>query len=230
MTRRSRIALAASTVTAALLLAACAGSPPPSTASSTPQSRMTFFVTSANPGKGANFGGLTGADAFCQSLATAVGAGGRTWRAYLSATPVGDTPHVNARERIGKGPWQNVKGELIASNLDQLHGENLLSKMTVVTEKGEVLSGRGDPANYHDILTGSSMDGRAISGSADTTCGNWTKDGTEGSAIVGHHDRVGLGTPEAARSWNSSHPSRGCGLDQLKSTGGNGRMYCFAVN
>ncbi len=228
MSRRTRIALASTVATAAtaLLLAACAGSPPPATQ----QSRMTFFVTSSNPGKGANFGGLAGADAFCQSLATAVGAGGRTWRAYLSATPVGDMPHVNARERIGKGPWQNVKGELIASNLDQLHGDNLLSKMTVVTEKGEPLSGRGDPVNMHDILTGTSMDGRAISGAADTTCGNWTKDGTEGSAIVGHHDRVGLGTPEAARSWNSSHPSRGCGLEQLKATGGNGRLYCFAVN
>jgi len=226
MTTFARLALAG---TAALtLLAGCSSPPPP--AAATPQSKMTFFVTSRNPGQGANFGGLAGADAHCQALAASVGAGARTWRAYLSAGPADGKPHVNARERIGKGPWQNVKGDVIAANLDELHGKNNLNKQTVLSELGEGLSGRGDPVNMHDILTGTSMDGRAVSGDADTTCGNWTKGGTEGSAIVGHHDRVGLGTPEAAQSWNSSHATRGCGLEQLKSTGGNGRLYCFAVN
>ena len=226
MTTFARLALAG---TAALtLLAGCSSPPPP--AAATPQSKMTFFVTSRNPGQGANFGGLAGADAHCQALAASVGAGARTWRAYLSAGPADGKPHVNARERIGKGPWQNVKGDVIAANLDELHGKNNLNKQTVLSETGEGLSGRGDPVNMHDILTGTSMDGRAVSGDADTTCGNWTKGGTEGSAIVGHHDRVGLGTPEAAQSWNSSHATRGCGLEQLKSTGGNGRLYCFAVN
>jgi len=226
MTTFARLALAGSA--ALTLLAGCSSPPPP--AAATPQSKMTFFVTSRNPGQGANFGGLAGADAHCQALAASVGAGARTWRAYLSAGPADGKPHVNARERIGKGPWQNVKGDVIAANLDELHGKNNLNKQTVLSELGEGLSGRGDPVNMHDILTGTSMDGRAVSGDADTTCGNWTKGGTEGSAIVGHHDRVGLGTPEAAQSWNSSHATRGCGLEQLKSTGGNGRLYCFAVN
>ena len=189
-----------------------------------------FFVTSAGIGNGGNLGGLAGADNQCQTLAQAAGAGARTWRAYLSAVPADGKVHVNARERIGSGPWQNVKGDIIATDVQQLHGANNLTKQTAVTEKGEVASGRGDTPNTHDILTGTSMDGRAVSGDADTTCGNWTKGGTEGSAIVGHHDRVGLGTPEAAQSWNSSHGSRGCGLEQLKATGGSGRLYCFAVN
>jgi len=227
MTPKSILTLAATSATA-LLLAACSSPPPPPPA--TPQSKMTFFVTSSNPGQGANFGGLAGADAVCQSLAASVGAGSRTWRAYLSAVPADGKVHVNARERIGSGPWQNVKGDIIATDVQQLHGANNLTKQTAVTEKGEVASGRGDTPNTHDILTGTSMDGRAVSGDADTTCGNWTKGGTEGSAIVGHHDRVGLGTPEAAQSWNSSHGSRGCGLEQLKATGGSGRLYCFAVN
>ena len=209
---------------AVLALGACASMAP-----STPQSKMTFFVTSANPGKGADLGGLAGADAHCQALATAAGAGKRTWHAYLATTANGQ-PQVNARDRIGSGPWQNVKGDIIATDVQQLHGANNLTKQTALTEKGEVASGRGDTPNTHDILTGTSMDGRAVSGDADTTCGNWTKGGTEGSAIVGHHDRVGLGTPEAAQSWNSSHGSRGCGLEQLKATGGSGRLYCFAVN
>ena len=226
MTPKSILTLAATS--AALLLAACSSPPPPPL--NTPQSKMSFFVTSSNPGQGANFGGLAGADAACQSLAASVGAGARSWRAYLSAVPADGKLHVNARERIGSGPWQNVKGEVIASNVEQLHGSNNLNKQTALTEKGEIASGRGDPVNTHDILTGSSMDGRAVSGDADTTCGNWTKGGTEGSAIVGHHDRVGLGTPEAAQSWNSSHGTRGCGLEQLKTTGGGGRLYCFAVN
>jgi hypothetical protein len=188
---------------------------------------MSFFVTSANPGKGADFGGLEGADRHCQALATAAGAGGKTWRAYLSAT--GPNP-VHARDRIGRGPWINAKGQTIAANVDELHGTNQLTKATALTEKGEVVSGRGDPVSMHDVLTGSTPDGRATAGgTADTTCGNWTKSG-EGSAIVGHHDRVGLGDETAARSWNSSHPSSGCGMAALRSTGGGGLLYCFAAN
>jgi hypothetical protein len=188
---------------------------------------MSFFVTSANPGKGADFGGLAGADRHCQALATAAGAGGKTWRAYLSTT--GASP-VHARDRIGRGPWINAKGQTIAANVDELHGTNQLTKATALTEKGEVVSGRGDPVNMHDVLTGSTPDGRATAGgTADTTCGNWTKSG-EGSAIVGHHDRAGLGDETAARSWNSSHPSSGCGMAALRSTGGGGLLYCFAAN
>lgn len=186
-----------------------------------------FFVTSANPGRGADFGGLAGADAHCQALATAAGHGGKTWRAYLSAT--GANP-VHARDRIGKGPWHNVKGSAIASNVDELHGTNQLTKETALTERGDMVMGRGDATNLHDILTGSTPDGRAtMGGSADTTCGNWTKSG-EGSAIVGHHDRVGLRDDAPSKSWNSSHGTRGCGMDALKATGGGGLLYCFAAN
>ena len=188
---------------------------------------MTFFVTSANPGKGADFGGLTGADRYCQALATNVGAGHRTWRAYLSATATAGSPAVNARDRIGNGPWVNAKGETIASNLEQLHGTNGMTKQTVLTERGQPLSGRGDPVNMHDVLTGSSPDGRAMADGKDTTCGNWTKSG-EGSAIVGHHDRIGLRDDAPSKSWNSSHPTQGCGMEALKKTGGDGRLYCFA--
>ncbi len=189
---------------------------------------MSFFVTSANPGKGADFGGLAGADKYCQSLATAAGAGSRTWRAYLSTTAAGGQPAVNARDRIGGGPWYNAKGELIASNVEELHGSNKLTKQSALTEKGEVISGSGDPVNMHDILTGSSPEGRSLSEPGkDTTCGNWTQGG-EGSAIVGHHDRMGLNDSPPAKSWNSSHASQGCSLDALKKTGGNGLLYCFA--
>jgi hypothetical protein len=195
--------------------------------SATAQSTMSFFVTSTNPGKGADLGGLAGADAHCQALASAAGAGGKTWRAYLSTTGAGA---VNARDRIGSGPWTNAKGAVIAANVDELHGaSNKLTKQTALTEKGEMVSGRGDPVNMHDVLTGSSPDGRAMAGTADTTCGNWTKSG-EGAAIVGHHDRMGLNEEPPAKSWNSSHPSRGCSLDALKGTGGNGLFYCFAAN
>jgi hypothetical protein len=205
-----------------LLLAACAGGMGMGGGST-----MSFFVTSANPGKGADFGGLAGADQYCQSLASAAGAGGKTWRAYLSAT--GATP-VNARDRIGRGPWYNAKGTMIASNVDELHGTNQLSKVTALTEKGEGVMGRGDAVNMHDVLTGSTPDGRATAGgTADTTCGNWTKGG-DGSAIVGHHDRTGLDESAPAKSWNSSHASRGCSLASLKATGGDGRLYCFAAN
>src|SRR5438105_9288015 len=185
---------------------------------------MTFFVTSTGSGKGADFGGLEGADKHCQTLAAAAGAGSRTWHAYLSTQ---GPQAVNARDRIGTGPWQNAKGVVIAKDVAELHGNNNLNKQTALTEKGEIVSGRGDTPNKHDILTGTKPDGTAFAGSDDMTCGNWTKSG-EGVAMVGHHDRSGLGTDDASRSWNSSHPSRGCSDEGLKSTGGAGLLYCFA--
>ena len=187
---------------------------------------MGFFVTSANPGRGADLGGLAGADAHCQSLAQAAGAGNRTWRAYLSS---GGASPVNARDRIGRGPWRNAKGEVVARDLEQLHGENNLNLQTALTEKGEPVNGRGQTPNMHDILTGSQADGTAFAGAEDRTCGDWTRGG-EGSAMVGHHDREGLRDDAASRSWNSSHPSRGCGMDALRSTGGAGLFYCFAAD
>jgi hypothetical protein len=193
------------------------------------QSEMSFFVTSAGSGKGADFGGLEGADKHCATLATAAGAGKRTWRAYLSAGSSGGAAAVNARDRIGKGPWKNAKGETVAASVEELHGRNGLTKQTALTEKGEVLNGRGDTPNRHDILTGSQADGTAISGSADMTCSNWTSGG-EGSAMVGHHDRIGLKDDEPSRSWNASHPSRGCGDEALRATGGAGLLYCFAAD
>jgi hypothetical protein len=189
-------------------------------------SAMTFFVTSTGSGKGADFGGLAGADKVCQSLAAAVGAGNHEWRAYLSTQGAGA---VNARDRIGPGPWQNVKGVVVAKNVADLHGpSNNLTKQTALTEKGEVVNGRGDTPNKHDILTGSQPDGTAFTGADDRTCGNWTKSG-DGSAMLGHHDRMGLDESPPAKSWNSSHPSRGCSDDALKGTGGAGFLYCFAA-
>ena len=189
---------------------------------------MSFFITSAGPGDGADLGGLGGADARCQFLAEAVGAGEPTWRAYLSATASDGEPAVNARDRIGEGPWYNYAGTLIAANVEELHGDEAnLTKETILTEKGEVVNGRGDSPNMHDILTGSQLDGTAFPGDEDTTCQNWTSDG-EGSARVGHHDRQGGG--EHPTSWNSAHGSRGCGQDDLRGTGGNGFFYCFAVD
>jgi len=185
------------------------------------QKDMTFFITSAGPGKGADLGGLKGADAHCQALAKSAGAGNRQWRAYLS------TDKVNARDRIGKGPWKNAKGEVIAKDLDDLHKNPRIDKQHGLDEKGRPVNGRGDSPNRHDILTGSTPEGRAITGQ-DMTCGNWTKSG-EGSAMVGHHDRIGLRDDDASKSWNSSHPSRGCSQDALKSSGGDGLLYCFAV-
>ena len=220
MPPRLKFALLAS----AVILSACA---PMSRA---PQNAMGFFVTSANPGKGADLGGLAGADAYCQTLAASSNAGGRNWRAYLSAAPSGSSPAVHARDRIGRGPWQNAKGVVVATSVDNLHSaSNQLTKQTALTEKGEIISGRGDPVNLHDILTGSTVDGRLDTSALDTTCGNWTKSG-EGSAIVGHHDRTGLDESAPAKSWNASHATRGCGMDALKSTGGAGLMYCFAAN
>jgi hypothetical protein len=220
-----RTALVLALASTAALVAACAGGMGPfgTTASSNP---MSFFVTSSNPGRGADFGGIAGADRHCQALATAAGAGAKTWRAYLSTTGPGA---VHARDRIGRGPWVNAKGQVIASSVDELHGTNRLTKQTALTERGEVVMGRGDAVNMHDVLTGSTPDGRASSATGDTTCGNWTKSG-DGSAIVGHHDRMGLNEEPPAKSWNSSHGSRGCGLDALKATGGNGLLYCFAAN
>jgi hypothetical protein len=193
------------------------------------QPGVTFFITSAGSGKGADLGGLTGADRLCQTLATGVGAGNRTWRAYLSTQASGGAAAVNARERIGPGPWQNAKGVVIAASVDQLHGDNNLTKQTALTEKGEVVNGRGDTPNRHDILTGSTPEGRAPAGDQDMTCGNWTKSG-EGAAIVGHHDRMGLRDDVPSKSWNSSHPSRGCSQDALRGTGGDALIYCFAAN
>jgi len=210
-------------VSVALLTLGCAGG-------QTQQSPMTFFITSTGTGKGADLGGLAGADRHCQSLAVAAGAGGRTWRAYLSTTAAGGQTAVNARDRIGKGPWQNAKGVVVARNVAELHGQNNLNKQTALNEKGQVVNGRGDKPNEHDILTGSQPDGTAVAGDpAKTTCGNWTLSGA-GNAIVGHHDRLGLRDDAPSVSWNASHPSRGCSLDNLRASGGAGLLYCFAVN
>jgi hypothetical protein len=192
------------------------------------KSGMTFFITSVGSEKGADLGGLAGADKHCQALAQAVGAGDRTWRAYLSTSPADGKPAVNARDRIGKGPWQNAKEVVIAKNVDELHGKNNINKETALSEKGERIKARGETPNMHDILTGSQPDGRAFGGNEDRTCGNWTSSG-DGAAMVGHHDREGLRDDESSRSWNSSHASRGCGQDALRSSGGNGLFYCFAA-
>ncbi len=185
--------------------------------------KMSFFVTSVGSGKGADLGGLKGADAHCASLAEAAGVTGKEWHAYLSSTD------VDARDRIGKGPWVNAKGEKIADDVASLHGDaNAINKQTALNEKGEVVNGRGDKPNRHDILTGSKPDGTKI---ADQTCGDWTLSGAEGAAMTGHHDRTGLDESAAAKSWNSSHASRGgCSQEALKGTGGDGLFYCFAVN
>ena len=194
-------------------------------------SDMTFFLTSAGPGNGADLGGLAGADRHCQQLAQTVGAGERTWRAYLSTQASGGETAVNARDRIGQGPWQNAEGVVVARDLDELHGDNNLGKDTALTEQGEVVAGRGDTPNRHDILTGSQPDGTAFTAAEDRTCGNWTMSGAEGAAMVGHHDRQGLRDDEPSRSWNSSHPSRGgCSQDALRGTGGDGLFYCFAAD
>ena len=189
---------------------------------------LSFFITSAGPGEGANLGGLAGADAHCQRLAAAAGAGDRTWRAYLS-TPASDgQPAVNARDRIGAGPWYNAKGVRVAQNVAELHSEsNGLGKEGSLTEKGDVVNGRGDTPNTHDILTGSQLDGTAFPAGTDTSCGNWTSSAETGAARVGHHDKQGGG--ENPNSWNSAHASRGCGQANLVATGGAGLFYCFAA-
>jgi Collagenase NC10 and Endostatin len=193
-----------------------------------------FFLTSNGPGKGADLGGIAGADRHCQSLAQAAGAGAKTWRAYLSTQAADGQAAVNAKDRIGKGPWQNAKGTVIAKDVADLHSaSNNLSKQTALSEKGEVINGRGDTPNRHDVLTGSQPDGTAFAGGDDRTCKNWTSS-TQGAAMVGHSDRMGLRDDDASKSWNSSHPSRGpdggCSQADLKSTGGDGLFYCFAAN
>ena len=222
--RRTRVLLTAAAVA---VLAACASAP-----SNAP---MSFFVTSAGSGKGADLGGLAGADAHCQKLAALAGAGSREWRAYLSVPgtfPSGNNPGVpsiNARDRIGTGPWYNAKGELIAKNVDDLHsGAARLTKQTALDERGNVVKGRGDQPNEHDILTGSRDDGTAFQPSTDTTCKAWTSS-TDGSAVVGHHDRQGPLPENWARSWNFSHQTVGCSQEALVRTGGSGRFYCFAA-
>jgi hypothetical protein len=195
------------------------------------QASMTFFVTSAGPGKGADLGGLAGADAHCASLAQAAGSTGKTWHAYLSTQGAGA---VNARDRIGSGPWQNAKGVTIAKSVDDLHSDaNNLTKQTALSEKGDVINGRGDQPNRHDILTGSTPEGRAFPADKDMTCKNWTSS-TQGSAMLGHSDRQGLRDDAPSKSWNSAHPSRGpdggCSQADLRSTGGDGLLYCFATN
>ena len=216
-----KIRILAASAAALALLGACASGP-----ASGP---MSFFVTSVGSGKGADLGGLAGADAHCQKLAAAAGAGNRTWRAYLSVKADGAQPAVNAKDRIGSGPWYNAKGVLIAQNVADLHNEAVtkLGKENSLTEKGAVWNGRGDTPNMHDILTGSNMDGTLASGAGDVTCGNWTSNKGDGSALVGHHDRQGGGANP--NSWNSAHPSKGCSQANLVATGGAGAFYCFAA-
>ena len=213
----------------ALLLAGCTGmaQTQSSGAQQSTASPMTFFITSVGSGKGADFGGLAGADKHCQTLAAAAGAGNHTWRAYLSTQGPGA---VNARDRIGKGPWRNAKGVVVANNLEELHGTNNLGKQTSLTEKGEVVNGAGDSPNRHDILTGSQPNGTAFAGTEDRTCGNYTKSGV-GNVMLGHHDRTGTNpNPVANVSWNSSHPSAGCSIEDLAKTGSAGYLYCFAAD
>jgi hypothetical protein len=194
------------------------------------QSEMTFFVTSVGSGKGADLGGIEGADAHCAALARAAGPAKKTWRAYLSTTAPGGDAGVNARDRIGKGPWRNAKGVVIAKDVDDLHSAaNKVAKETALTEKGEVVSGRGDAVNMHDILTGSDPQGNYSTAGGDTTCSNWTSSG-DGSAIVGHHDRKGPKETRHMQSWNSAHGSRGCSPEGLAASGGSGLFYCFAAD
>jgi len=193
------------------------------------QSEATFFITSTGSGKGADLGGIAGADQHCQHLAQAAGLGAKTWHAYLSTQ---GASAVNARDRIGQGPWQNAKGVVVAKSVADLHGQNNITKQTALTEKGDVVNGRGDTPNMHDILTGSQPDGTAFPAGEDKTCSNWTKSG-QGAAVVGHSDRQGLRDDDASKSWNSSHTSRGpdggCSQNDLKSTGGNGLFFCFGT-
>jgi hypothetical protein len=224
MTRFRTLAITGATIA---LVAACA----------TPMGTgpMSFFISSAGSGKGGDLGGIAGADALCQRLASGAGAGGKTWRAYLSVAPTMPSANnpgvasVNARDRIGAGPWYNAKGVLIARNLDHLHNGNNISKETALDERGNVVKGRGDTPNEHDILTGSRSDGTAFAPQTDTTCKAWTSS-TDGSAIVGHHDRNGPLPEQWAKSWNFSHQSAGCSQEALVRTGGAGRLYCFASN
>ena len=215
----------------ALTLIGCSTAQSPQTS---PGKDMTFFITSVGPGKGGDLGGLDGADQHCQSLAKAAGAGSRTWRAYLStqAPALSDPKFVNARDRIGTGPWHNAKGVVIANSVEELHSaKNNLTKDTALDEKGQPVNDRTMKPNKHDILTGSRPDGTAFAGPpfADMTCGNWTKSSKEGAAMVGHFDRAGPINNAWATSWNSSHPTLGCSQETFPPTGGDGFFYCFAV-
>jgi hypothetical protein len=228
--RRNQMKNFASNMASAAVLAVIAFAAQPAQAQSAATS---FFVTSNGIGNGGNLGGLAGADNWCQTLAQAAGSGSKTWRAYLSTQEASGTPAVNARDRIGKGPWQNAKGAVVAKDVAELHGANGLTKQTALNEKGEVVNGRGDTPNRHDALTGSQPDGTAFAAGEDRTCKNWTSS-TQGAAMLGHIDRIGLRDDDASKSWNSSHPSRGndggCSQADFKSTGGDGLMYCFAAN
>jgi hypothetical protein len=244
MTRSVRTTVRCAALSAGVLLAGCgqgneapAGAPTPAEAPSVPQSIpmggaksvTRFFVTSKGLGTGGDLGGLAGADAHCQALAQAAGSGDHTWRAYLSTSATGDQPAVNARDRIGQGPWYNAEGLLVATNVDDLHSDNnKINKSTAVTENLEPVNGVGDQPNVHDILTGSQPDGTAFPPGQDLTCGNWTSSSSTGRAQVGHHDRRGLG--EGVNSWNSVHASRGCSQQDLEGTGGAGLFYCFAID
>jgi hypothetical protein len=214
-------------VSAAVLALATSGTawaqqPPPQSPN------MTFFLTSSGPGKGADLGGLAGADARCQTLGAAAGASSKTWHAYLSTSEAANAPAVNARDRIGNGPWQNFKGEVIAQNVEDLHSaRNKINGQTALTERGTMVPVGGFTPNYHDILTGSTPDGRAFPANINMTCNNWTSS-TAGKAMLGHVDRRGLTDTEQARSWNSTHQSRDCSQEGLIATGGNGLFYCFA--
>lgn len=214
-----------------LILAGCqkAGDMPADASATADLPAMSFFLTSMGPGDGANLGGLDGADLHCQKLGVAAGQGHRDWKAYLSTVPAGDTPGVNARDRIGSGPWYNAAGVEVASSVENLHSDaNNLTKATVLTEAGDQVNGRGDEPNRHDILTGSQLDGTALIGEGDSTCSNWTSNAEDGSALVGHHDRTGGG--DNPTSWHSAHGSRGCSQENLQGTGGDGLFYCFAAD
>jgi hypothetical protein len=220
---------------ASLLIISAAQAQQPAPAPQLPQApTMTFFVTGAGPGKGADLGGIDGADQYCLTLAGRHGAGGKTWHAYLSTQAADGKPAVDARERIGKGPWQNFKGDVVATSVDDLHSDNnKLSSSTSLSERGLIIPGVGFAPNRHDVLTGSTPEGRAFPAGEDRTCRNWTSS-TQGTAMVGHIDRKGLRDDAASKSWNSSHPSRGpdggCSQNDLRGTGGDGLFYCFAAN
>ena len=221
------LVLSAAVLLAGFGIKAWAQQPPPQSP------EMTFFVTSFGPGKGADLGGIEGADRYCQDLAQRAGAGSKTWRAYLSTQAADGKPAVNARDRIGRGPWQNFKGETVAQNVDDLHSDNNKLGMQVsLTERGTLIPGVGYTPNRHDALTGSQPDGRSFPAGEDRTCRNWTSS-TQGSAMLGHIDRRGLRDDVPSHSWNSSHPSRGpdggCSQADLRSTGGDGLFYCFAA-
>jgi hypothetical protein len=230
--RRTFLAGVAAVVMSSSYLLLAQPPPPPAGQPAQPPPPMSFFVASAGSGKGADLGGLAGADRICQTLATAAGST-KTWHAYLSAAAANGQPAVNARDRIGAGPWYNAKGARVAQNVADLHGDTLeaarrgnnMTKVTAINEKGETINGVGDTPNRHDMLTGSQLDGTAFTDGADHTCQNWTSS-TTGTAQLGHHDRTGGGNT----SWNSTHPSRGCSQENLVATGGAGLFYCFAIN